>query len=108
MPQLTRQIPAHLEGLPVPLAVDVADQLRFAHLIDPAYARNAPRSPERAPVGKPLLRRVLPFDAVRLHQFCKVGIEHVEHEAPVGGEMTRDDLEEAQLIVYGREMLDDA
>src|SRR2546430_3941731 len=38
MPQLSAEIPAHLERLYVALAVHVVDQLRFAHLIEPAHA----------------------------------------------------------------------
>src|SRR5256885_10375584 len=65
MLQLADEIPAHLECLDVTPAVDVVDQLRLTHLIEPADPRDTIAPSERAAIGQPLLGRIFALGAVR-------------------------------------------
>src|SRR5436190_741245 len=105
VPQLGGYVPAHLERLDVALAVQVVDQLRLAHLIDPAHARDTVRPSQRAPVRQPLLGRVFALDAVVADEHIEPGIEHVEDQPAARRQMVSDSGEELELIVHREEML---
>jgi len=104
---------SHFEDLSLPLdaiagpARDVVSQLYLADLVDPAYPRDASGAPERPAIGKLRLRRVLALYAISAGKHVEVGIEDVEGDSTTWREMPRHRIEERELVLDGRQVLND-